>query len=90
MIRLVDLLVELGDKEDRSVWRTYANRYGARNTVGQVRYFADRESAAAYARGEVAGPKLGRPKKSKSKEPKERKQTYDYTPSREKDMEKIS
>ncbi len=49
MIRLVDLLVELGDKEDRSVWRTYANRYGARNTVGQVRYFADRESAAAFA-----------------------------------------
>lgn len=91
MIRLRDILREGDeDKEERSVWRTFANRFGARNTIGQVRYFEDREDAAKFARGEIKGPKVGKPQKPKNKTPKERIQTYDYTPSVEKDMERVS
>jgi hypothetical protein len=91
MISLIDLLDEVSkDVEERSVWRTYANRFGARNTAGQVRYFKDREKASQFARGEIKGPKIGRPTPAKKARPKEKVQTYDTTPLVRKDSEASS
>ena len=68
------------DVEERSIWKTYAGDFGARNTIGQVRYFDDRDAATAFARGTVPGPRLGRPKPKKRAERKEKIQKYDVTP----------
>lgn len=82
MISLIDLILEINDVEERKVWRTYGNRFGGRNTEGQVRYFKKRDLAAKFARGEIKGPKIGRPKPKIKPKHKEEKQTYDYTPIR--------
>jgi hypothetical protein len=80
MISLIDLILELNDTEERKVWRTYANRFGSRNTVGQVRYFKNRDKATKFATGARKGPKMGRPKAKIKPRHKEEKQKYDYTP----------
>ena len=82
MIRLVDILLEVDitETKKRSIWRTYANRFGARNTLNQVRYFKSREKATQFARGEISGPKVGKPIKAKQKMRVQPIQTYDYTP----------
>lgn len=79
MIRLVDLIFEgdeESDEESREIWQTDLRRYGARNTLGQKRYFKNKEDAVNFARGNTKG---SRPKKQKAKrhEPHEKKQKYD-------------
>ena len=81
MIKLIDLLYEgdeSSDNEDREIWLTDLRKWGARNTLGQVRYFSDREKAVSFARGNT---KPSRPKKQKAKkhDPYDRKQKYDDT-----------
>lgn len=70
------------DVEERSIWRTYTRDtgFGARNTLGQVRYFNDRESAVKFASGTVPGPKIGRPKPKKRAERRKKIQKYDVMP----------
>lgn len=87
MIRLTDLLETLRDKEERSVWQTYGKKWAGRNTVGQVRYFKDREGATKFARGEIKGPKIGRPKPKQKPERSEKVQKYDVTPPTPQDRE---
>lgn len=79
MISLRALVLEAGDdpKEERTVWRTFFNNWGARNTIGQRRYFADREDAVKFARGEIKGAHPGRPKRKIKAEPKEKVKRYD-------------
>ena len=81
MIRLRDLLPEYGaghdTKEERTVWRTFYGQWGARNTIGQRRYFDTREDATRFARGELKGPHVGRPKRTLRAEPKEKVRRYD-------------
>lgn len=90
MIRLLDLLFEKKDVEERSVWRTYFNKWGARNSIGQRRYFDNQEDAAKFARGEIKGHHPGWPEKKLKPEPKVKKQGYDHTPVTKRDMEKES
>jgi hypothetical protein len=87
MIRLMDILEALRDKEERSVWRTYSNRWAGRNTLSQVRYFKDREDAAKFARGEIKGPVPGRPNPQQKPERAEKVQKYDVTPPTLRDRE---
>jgi GNAT superfamily N-acetyltransferase len=61
------------DSEDSSVVR-----YGARNSVGQVRYFKSEEAARKFASGETKGPHPGRPKPKQRANPVQRKQTYRF------------
>lgn len=92
MISLRDLLLEYDplEKEERSVWQTYGRKFGARNTIGQVRYFKTREAAAKFAQGGTKGPHIGRPKPKQRPEKPERVQKYDTTPITPYDAEKIS
>jgi hypothetical protein len=78
MILLRDLLAD--DVEERSVWQTYAKKFGARNTLGQVRYFNDHDAATAFARGEISGPEPGRAIPKQKPQRKEPIQKYDVTP----------
>lgn len=81
MIKLIDLLYEgdeSSDKEDREIWLTDLRKWGARNSLNQVRYFSDREKAIKFARGEI---KPSRPKVQKAKrhDPMDKVQKYDDT-----------
>lgn len=80
MISLIELILELNDTEERKVWQTYARRFGARNTIGQTRYFKKKDNATKFARGELKGPKIGRPKPKIKPKHKEGKQKYDTDP----------
>jgi hypothetical protein len=80
MISLIDLILELNDVEERKIWRTYANRFGSRNTMGQVRYFKNRDTATKFATGTKKGPKIGRAKSKIKAKHREEKQKYDTTP----------
>lgn len=82
MIRLISILLEEDETEKRTVWRTYSNRFGARNTLNQVRYFKSRDNAAKFARGEIAGPTIGRAIPSKKPQRMKPTQGYDYVPLR--------
>ncbi len=62
MIKLRDLLEDRPEDRDiHSVWITPEKYYGAKNSSHQLRYFRDRDSAEKFARGEISGPKTGRP-----------------------------
>ena len=61
------------DPEDSSVVS-----YGARNSVGQVRYFKSEEAARKFASGETKGPHPGRPKPKQRAKPIQKKQTYRF------------
>lgn len=76
-------------EEERSVWQTYSRKFGGRNSLGQVRYFKNRDAASKFARGETKGPKIGRPKPKKRPERMEKIQKYDITPVTRYDAEKI-
>jgi hypothetical protein len=96
MILLRELLDEYwhgdkpsSEKEERSVWQTYSKKFAGRNSMGQVRYFKDREDAAKFATGAVAAPHVGRPKPKKRAKRKERIQKYDVKPVTPYDPEKI-
>jgi len=78
-----------GEKEERSVWRTYSKKWAGRNTIGQVRYFKNQEDAVQFARGGIKGPHVGRPKPKQRPEKPERVQKYDTTPITPYDAEKI-
>lgn len=95
MIRLRDLL-EINtqaniqsDEEERSVWQSYSKKWAGRNSLGQVRYFKDRDGAVKFARGEIKGPKIGRPTPKKRPKRMEKVQKYDVTPVTRYDPEKI-
>lgn len=80
MISLIELILELNDTEERTIWQTYARKFGARNTVGQTRYFKNKKKATKFARGSTKGPKVGRPEPKEKPERKEDKKKYDVTP----------
>ena len=90
MIRLMNLLFEEREVEERSVWRTYFNKWGARNSIGQKRYFNSEEDATKFARGAIKGHHPGWPEKKEKPEPKQKTQGYDHTPVTKRDMEKES
>jgi hypothetical protein len=97
MILLTDLILEINDVEERSVWTTYSGgrtspKYGARNTFGEKRYFKNREDASKFARGEITTHAKGQQIAIKKVKPEkmDRKQKYDTKPVVKKDMEKIS
>jgi len=80
-------------QEERSTWKSSTRaprRRRARNQFGQERSFSGddaEQKAADFARGNIPGPPLGRPKPKKHPIRREKKQTYDYTPTVKKDME---
>ena len=76
------------DNEERSVWKTYGNKWAGRNTFGYLRYFKNQEDAVAFARGNTSGPRMGRPKKAKRAQRAEPIQKYDVTPVTYTDREK--
>lgn len=84
MIRLRDLLVEYEEddnrfgeeqpnRDERSTWRVNnrVQRFGAKNSRGQIRYFDNEADARKFVSGEIKGPNPGRP------EPKEKAQKPD-------------
>jgi hypothetical protein len=76
MIYLQELL-DLEDIYDKGeVWITKKRYYGAKNTLGDIRYFMDREDAAAFAAGKIEGPEPGRPEPKDHKQHHEPKQKY--------------
>jgi hypothetical protein len=97
MILLTDLILEINDVEERSIWTTYSGgrtspKYGARNTFGEKRYFASKTDAVEFARGKKITNVNGREialHKLKAKR-MERKQKYDTKPVVKVDAEKIS
>jgi hypothetical protein len=97
MILLTDLILEINEVEERSIWTTYSGgrtspEYGARNTFGEKRYFANKDDAIEFARGAKTTPAMGRQialHKLKAKR-MERKQKYDVKPVVNVDAEKIS
>jgi len=66
MVKLLDILYPR-----MTVWITDHEQFGAKNSLGQVRYFEEREDAEKFAQGTISGPKIGRP------EPKQHKQHHD-------------
>lgn len=97
MILLTDLILEINDVEERSVWTTYSGgrtspKYGARNTFGEKRYFNNKDDAVEFSRGLKTTHAMGRQIALHKLKPKrmDRKQKYDVTPVVKKDMEKLS
>ena len=77
MIRLVDLLFERTEEHSEGeVWITPKKFYGAKSATGDIRYFIDREDAAAYAAGKTKPPHVGRPEPKQHKQHHEPKQKY--------------
>lgn len=69
---LSDILLE--DTYDTGeVWITKHRMFGAKSSI---RYFVDREDAAAYAAGKIKPPKVGRPEPKDHVQHVEPKQKY--------------
>jgi len=74
MISLRTLLIE--EHDDVSVWQTKHRYWGAKNSIGQRRYFYEKEDATKFAEGDTKGPVIGKPEPKKRPEYEEPKQRY--------------
>lgn len=88
MIRLRDLLEyenrgeeHQPERDSRSTWRVERDGkrlgFGAKNSLGQIRYFDDESKARQFASGEIKGPNTGRPEYPDVPRKPEAKQRYD-------------
>lgn len=77
MIKLYDILFERTEEHaSGEVWITKHELYGAKSSTGDIRYFMDREDAAAYAAGKIKPPTVGRPEPKAHKQHHEPKEKY--------------
>lgn len=88
MIRLLDLLEyenrgeeHQPERDARSTWRVERDGkrlgFGAKNSIGQIRYFDDEAEARQFASGETKGPNPGRPEHREKPEKAKAKEKYD-------------
>lgn len=88
MIRLRDLLEyenrgeeHQPERDSRSTWRIERDGkrlgYGAKNSMGQIRYFKDEDKAREFASGKIKGPNPGRPEEKEIPEKPKAKEKYD-------------